>query len=209
MERVSQVSGALLIIRTEDVDYPAGCFSGAAPRRELGCEAKNFVAAPSSTLRMPARLLPLAKGSCPFEVSIPFDATLRGPASASTISYIKHSKMKTPGGRIACGALAPVYNKRFRKFRLKINLPNRRERERENASSIICALIDAVLTGGAPLCAGNAPGRASASRARLPFERRVIRLRGVAKLGAPHLLTARAQRLELSVISIQAREKAQ
>ena len=55
---------------------PGDRFLGAPPVRELGCEAKNFVAAPSSTLRMPARLLPLAKGSCPFEVSILFDVNL-------------------------------------------------------------------------------------------------------------------------------------
>jgi len=56
------------------------------------------------------------------------------------------------------------------------------------------------------------PDRASASRAQLPFGRRVIRPRGVAKPGAPELLAARAcheQRLALTVISSQAQEKAQ
>jgi len=119
---------------------PGGPFFRRPARARIGVRGKEFRGCAEFHAPHPRRLLPLAKGSCPFEVSIPFDATWRSPASASTISYIKHSKMKTPGGRIACGALAPVYKKRFRKFRLKITMPNRREqggRERKNASSII------------------------------------------------------------------------
>jgi hypothetical protein len=42
--------------------FSGGPLSGAAPGRELGCQAQDFVAAPSSTLRIPAACSRLRKG---------------------------------------------------------------------------------------------------------------------------------------------------
>jgi hypothetical protein len=191
---------------------PGGPFFRRPARARIGVRGKEFRGCAEFHAPHPHWLLPLAKGSCPFEVSIPFDATWRSPASASTISYIKHSKMKTPGGRIACGALAPVYKKRFRKFRLKITMPNRREqggRERMH-HRLSSALMDAVLTGGAPLVRRQRPGSrfGVASSAAVRTSRDPTTRRDKARRASSSRPSS-VQRLELRVIAIQAREKAQ
>jgi hypothetical protein len=117
--------------------------------------------------------------------------------------------MKTLGGRIACATLAPVYKRGFANF-VEIHVPKRLEPGEKEC--IIDYLRSKPFSRRRSLCAGNALDLVSASRVQLPFGRRVIPLRGVKQPDAADLLAAQPhneQRLELSVVSIQAQEKAQ
>jgi hypothetical protein len=98
MERVSQLAGAFLTFAPEIWIYLADRSLGAAPGLgELGCYAQNFVAARSTMLRIQSAA-PACEGVMSFLGLNASTRFMRARAPTSAISYIRHSKMKTPEG---------------------------------------------------------------------------------------------------------------
>ena len=180
--------------------------SGAEPGSESGLLLKNFVAAPSTTPRVPVDCSRLRRS----EVLFPGHSS----KPDTRLNHLVHQTIKNENTlredcmRRSCSCIQSA-SQIPPKDRL---VPTRRKRGGKNASSIIRRHRGSGSHRRRSLCAGDTRHRVSPLRAQLPLRRRLIRLRGVARPGAPEFLLARAcdePRPELSVISSHAQEKAQ